>query len=519
MAVVDLPSLESKTDPLPREMPSSPPPVHSRLAIWSFVVALTGMLVVQNAFPIHQAVTYGRLFYANADDEPSYLQYDFAKATRGLSRSSAYLVVALHDVGIPAGVQNVLFDVVCTVGIAVFVRRAFLAAGFHAGAAGRNAILLLILPLLLGGADTLVQKLYWWNLNSHAIEWFAVPQGPYSPLVRTPEPQFSLLLVSIAAAIAVRRRAFWPLYAVLPLLYTFVTVPVLFVTLTLHGRQLLRRRMLPLWLAPLTSFVVIGGLLGVYHVLFVSASMKEFLVATRLPLLSFTGLLGCMIAVLGHRHCPRERRPLLWAVAVAPLVAVNEQVISGWLAAPHCHEQYMGVACCSLAAVLALNRRWVTILVMLVAAAQFVDHGRREFATQRWVVERLDWTDELFTALRDDSPQVAINDVNLAMNANMLYPHQSSTAFGFERSFAAVAGEEQVRAYVSARGQILRDPQLAPQFRGLFAALDTAYAFQGRNIAPLHLFRRPLASPVFDVTTVPSDLPATKLRIFTLRGN
>lgn len=504
------PESTSVANPTPRRR-------EGRFATGLFVTALLGVLLVQNAYPVYQVFTYGRLFYANADDEPSYLQYDFALASRALSRSSAYLVVALHDVGIPAGVQNLLFDVVCTIGIAVFARRAFLAAGFEEGSASRNAFLLLIVPLLLGGANPLVQKLYWWNLDSHAIRWIAVPQGPYSPLVRTPEPQFSLLLVTIATSVALRRRAFWPLYAVLPLLYTFVTVPVLFVALTLHLRATLNRKRWPTWVAPLVAFTVIGVLLGVYHALFVSATMKEFLVATRLPIVSFTGLLGCTIAALGHWHCPAERRPLLWAVAAAPLAAVNEQLFSGWLAAPHCHEQYMGVACCSLAAVLALNGRWLTILVMIVATVQFAVHARREFMTQRWVAERLDWNEELLMALREDSSHTAINDVNLAMNANMLFARQPSTAFGFERSFAAVATDAQVRDYLAAREQVLRDPQLAPQFRDLFNALDTAYAFQGRNIAPLHLYRRPLASPVFDVKTVPDDLPATTLRVFTLR--
>jgi hypothetical protein len=489
----------------------------TRLSALLFGVGLTAILLSQNAYPLVQWATYGKLFYANADDEPAYLQYDFAKASRAVSRSSEYLVIACHELGLSAGVQNLLFDVVCTLGIAFFVRRTFLAFGFDAVTASRNALLLLVLPLMFGGANPLIQKLYWWNLDSKLITWLSVPQGPYTPLARSPEPQFSLLLLSSASWFAVRRRAYWPIYVCAPFLYAFVVIPVLFTTLTLHGRDFAQRcGWNPRW-APVFAFLFVGGFLGLYHALLVPAATLDFLIPTHSPMLSFSGVLALAIAAVGNRVCRPELRPLLWTVAFAPFVALNQQVISGWLAVPHNHEQYLGVLCTSLACLLVLRGRIANVAAIVVAAALFAHHSYHAVTIGNWVTSRLDWNEELFTALREHSADVAINDINLAMNASMIYPRQPSTAFGFERSYAVVATEANLRRYVAARDEILRDTMLAPQFRELLTLLDEAYSLQGRNFAALHVHRRPPVAPRYDLRDYAGGDSPPKLYVFPLR--
>lgn len=482
-----------------------------------FLGALIAWLLVQSAYPLYQWFTYGHLFYTNADDESSYLQYDFARASRAISRSSEYLVVWLHELGVASGVQNLLFDTVCTIGIALFTRAAFLYAGFNQHLAGRNALLLLICPLLLGGANSAIQNLYWWNLSSQNISWLAVPQAPYTPFVRTPEPQFSLLLLSIATYAALRWRRYWPMYAITPLLYAFVAIPVLYATLTFQGMQILRRKAWSPWLAAPASFILIGAFLGAYHALMVPAIQKEFLVSTHSPVLSFSAVIGSLIALLGFRACPRDRRALLCVAATAPLVALNQQIISGWVGTPHSHEQYMGVICSSLVCILGLNRRSISAAVMIVVVGMAAYSQWKTFEINRWVTERLDWTEELFAALRDDSARVAINDVNLAMNANMIFPRQPSTAFGYERSFATPMSARHVREYLAAREYIRRDPRVEVLYHDLLQILDKAYAFQGRDAAFVHLYLRPPPTPLYDLNVVPTDLPPTTLRIFSLR--
>src|SRR5262249_38069566 len=131
----------------------------------------------------------------------------------------------------------------CVAGFLVVTRGILRAAEFDTREANTGSLLLLVLPFLANGANPLVNRVFDWTLATGALRWIAVPEATFSPLVRSPEPQFSILILTVLVFIAVRHRTWVPFLA-LPLLYPFVAGPAIFAVLSvflhqkwMHGRS------------------------------------------------------------------------------------------------------------------------------------------------------------------------------------------------------------------------------------------------------------------------------------------
>ncbi len=456
-----------------------------------FLIAVLTLTLVQNAYPIYQAIsTGGYLYYINAWDETSYLQYDFSKAGQSLTRISQFVVTAGHEFGLSGGWINFLFDIVLFPVVLIAARGCFLQLDITKQRATECAIIVGFLPLAFGGFNPIVSRLFTWNLTSGMIYWFTVPEAFFLPFVRSPEPQFSLAVLSCCAWLSLRRRSFLFVYLCLPFLYPFVAVPTAFIVVSLHIHHRFRAHRWSNWAAPMAAFGLITCGMWIHLHTLIPHEARMFLAETRLPLLSFTFLLGAIVAWWGHRRCPREYRFLVWILAIAPLFAANHQIVTGLLGVPNAYEQYVGVICVALIAIFVVRSAWLTKVLVCVSLLLAFGAGLRTVRANLQYAAQFQMGEELLESLRVDSGKVAINNIVLAQMSNMLFPRQPPTLLGYEKSYAALCSEDILREYRCARQTLLDNPETAPHFQEVIDVLDTAYRYQGADFVLVHVGRR-----------------------------
>lgn len=456
--------------------------------LWVILVLL---LLLQNAYPIYQFSTGdGYLFYTNAFDEETWLQYDFSRASQSPTRVAQYVVTLLHEIGFSGGWINLIFDVLSVSAFLLFSSRSFELAGFDRKTANQHAFLLTFLPLLFGGLNPFVRQIFDWNLSYGTIYWFTVPEASFLPLVRSPEPQFSLMLLSLFTYLSLKKKTFFLMYCCLPFLYPFVAVPAAFVVISLHLKHAHSWTGRSVLLPPILACGLVGfGLLAFFKLL-VSERTRESLTSTHEPLISFSALVALAIYFAGYKQCESRFRFLLWMIGLAPMVAANQQVITGWLAQPNNFEQNFGIVCVALAVTLTVHRRAIRqalvvgalALVMLSSFVSFQanDAGNRKIALNA----------ELREKLQTDSRHVAINDSKVASVVSLMYSKQPMTAFGYQRTFSVVCDDEAVREYLCAKRTTLANAEVADDFRKMFRSLDEGYVYSWSDFILLHVGRK-----------------------------
>jgi hypothetical protein len=450
----------------------------------------------------------GRLYYTNAFDEAYYLQYDFSEKNQRLSRPGQYLVTLAHEAGLSGGWINLVFDSLFVAAFVFLVRALFKAAGHDGANANLASILMTLCPLLFLGSNPVVSKLFYKSLSSGFVSWFAVPEAPFLPIVRSPEPQASILVACLGLFFAVKHKRLVYAFLCLPLLYSFIALPLAFILLTLHLRKQ------STWFKERPAFCLAAAFLSVsvmeaaYLNFLVPEGVKVLLVPSRAPCVSFTFLLGLAGFLVVRRGIPAEGRFVLLTVLFAPLAAENGQVITGWYVDAHNTEQCFGVYAAAFVLVWAVleftwlkRAAWAIIassfLLLLCASAVFFkinDDNQR----------RLPLEAELLGRLQADSPHVAINDMALASLASMVFPKQPMTLFSFGHTSPPVTKED-LEQYLCAKQQILGDTVRKPQFEKVLGELDRWYRYENADFVLISGGRRKSYPVEHDMGAVPTD--------------
>jgi hypothetical protein len=475
----------------------------------AWAAGILALLAATVAMPLYQLVKGGGyLYYENGFDEVTYLQYDFSRLVQGPTRPGQYLVSLAHELGLSGGYINFLADGLVLLGFPLIVRALLRRVGFSAGSASLGALLMLVLPQLVTPSNPLVQWLSQWNVSSGMIYWFTMPIAAAPPLARTPEPQFSLMLLGLALLVALKWRRFWPVYAVLPFMYPFVAIPTAFIALACH----LKAR----WGAarfgtagPLSlAFAAIGAACWGYHTFLVSPSIQLLVLASHLPLLSFTASVGLALwAALRHWIAP-EHRFFALALALAPLVGTNQQLLSGRLPQPYNFEYYVGSLAVALVAVLATReRRTWQIALLIVGSLLFFRTSYASYRLYQSYPIRLPLTDALRLALKEDASRVVTNDLTNADLLNLVHPKQAATALAYARTYPAVSAHG-IDHYRCIKRQIRAD--YGPAFNRQLATLDHAYAYGSQDFLFGTLNRKTTFHKLHDVSPEACKHPDTR---------
>jgi len=467
-------------------------------------------------FPTIQAIaTGGYIFYCNGLDESSYLQYDYAKLVlhlAGLARGAQLLVVFLHDIGLSGGWINFVADLTIPCLTLWLIRSIFVRVGFQTRDAWLASFITVIFPLLLLTIDPLAEALSAFNKSTYLNYWLSVPDTSELPIFRTPEPQLSYLLLALAAYLAVRFENSLILYPVLPLLYPFVGVPVAFVLIALDLKRYCGHVLRIECLIPLVSFLIVSVGLAGYYYLFVDEYIKGYMVATRLPLISSTSI-ACLFLniVLSVLH-KKKTSFLKWTLALTPLFAVNQQIVSGWLIQSNNFEQYSGTICAALILALSVpdlldggKRACLVIGFVLLVAV-----GAQDYQNNTAVLSGINLNAEVIDQLRKEPAHVAVNDLKASSWLNLVLPKQAALLFTFTKTFKTFANET-FENYLCAKSHIQSKPELGAKFKDVFMAMDQAYRYGHKDFALYSNSRKNLGAPERDVNGIPTNCPDSNL--------
>ena len=491
---------------------------------WSKGVFFAAILVLPNLFPLVQLfLTKGYLFYQNAFDEYSYLSYEAASSEMGFLKFSNYLVKWPHEWNLSSGHINFIFDLVCPGLIAFFIFKIILLLEFDRKKSLLAAVLIVMIPVVVGGSNPVYSKIFYSLLESGGTHWWVLPEAFFPPFYRTPEPQFSYLLLVVAIYHAVKRKTFIPLYCVVPFLYGFVRVPCLFVIFSCHLSAInektgfIRTRYAN-WLIGLISYLLVSIMVGLYYEFALKGTLTaEFLPATRLPILSGTFVV-CLLIWWFLPRSSKERNPGFYAfVVAAPLVAVNTQMISGFIAQPINFEQGFGVVCISfLATVFILSlkferQKWLLpvmgVFGILLSAVYSIQVFR--INSNPTLLEQP--SQKLIAALREDSYNVVFEDSALASTMSMVLPRQTYTALAISQSYGFAASNYFDR-YLCVKEKIKREA--FGKYKNSLASLDKGYTHLHSDFVFIHLNRRKDFRVFFDVNKKPENCSPKKLYFY-----
>lgn len=158
--------------------------------------------------------------YVNAWDEETYLSYQGALAAMKVPGYwfSSVIVYALQNFGLSGGEVNLLFDCVLTPLMFLVLTWSFNCLGCRVSAVFFS-IVLLFSPILFNFGNPLIGSFF---LREYGIFGFGFE--PYQSILRTPEPQLSCFLISIAVAFYLNTKRLISLVVVLPFLYFYVAI-------------------------------------------------------------------------------------------------------------------------------------------------------------------------------------------------------------------------------------------------------------------------------------------------------
>lgn len=451
------------------------------------VLALAAALSI-TAFPLTQLFgSPGHIFYRNGLDEGHYLVYEVSKvASAQLVRPSQKLVSAFHEAGFSGGEINFIFDLAVNLILILLLRGILRRIALFSNAPGLYTFLFLFLPLFFNTFNPLVEDLRNFNLESKSIFWFTMPDDNHYVFARTPEPQFSYLLLAAAAYAALRVKKIWPIFLVLPAIYNFVLIPVGFAALTIA----LLRWVNNIWLSAAGSYLLLSILLFIGYSLYLDPEVAGLLVETHLPLISFTGCLAAIFHLLLGKKLPQRERVLSFALTMAIWQTANTQVICGILAAPSNYEQYFGVLVLSFQVCLAVSLFLKERLPVVVAAASavFVIAMIKDFYYNYDLIKRLPPSPKLLSDLRHDAGEVAINNLELGLSYNLVFPKQSDTLFSYGRIYFWNA-ERNLKSYLCAREVIKNSPEHV-HFEKTITILNQGYQKRSEDNPINHLYRK-----------------------------
>ncbi len=491
---------------------------------WFKSIFFLAIIILPNLFPLYQILlTKGYLFYQNAFDEYSYLSYEAASFEMKFLRFSRYLVKWFHELGLSPGYINFIFDLVCPVAIGYFIVKIFVLLGFNKNRSLLAAILIMMIPVLVGGSNPVYSKIFYSTLSSGWVYWLVMPEAYYPPFYRTPEPQLSYLLMVLAIYLSIKRKTFIPLYFIVPFLYGFLRVPYLFIVLSCHLAEINRKynfvpKKYANWLIGFVSYALVSMMIGLYYEFALKEVLKaDFFPTTRLPIISGTFAICLLIWKFLPRYSNWERSGFYAFVVVAPLVAVNTQIISGFISQPINFEQSFGVICISLLATVSIlslrEQKWVVPALSVFGVLLSVVFSIKIFHINSNPVLMEKPPQKLIRALREDAFKVVFEDSNLGSTMSMILPKQSYTALAASQSYGFSASKY-FDKYLCFKEKIKQSPEKFEKYKSALVVLDNGYTHLHSDFVFIHLNRRDNFHVFFDVHRKPENCDSSKLYFY-----
>jgi hypothetical protein len=164
--------------------------------------------------------------YVNAWNEETYLSYQGAMSGRNLPGYYAlHLSVLAHRMGMSGLLQNFIADVFVPTAVFWFVMATFARLSRPRSLSVAYAAIIMFGSVLFNYANPFIARAFGPERKTgHLLPGLE----SYASILKTPNPEFSYLLIAAAFYFFVRTRRMWILLLPIPLLYWFVAAPYLF---------------------------------------------------------------------------------------------------------------------------------------------------------------------------------------------------------------------------------------------------------------------------------------------------
>ncbi len=153
---------------------------------------------------------------------------------------------------------------------------------------------------------------------------------------------------------------------------------------------------------------------------------------------------------------------------------------------------------------------------LIIVFLFIVDLGRVIFKSNLVVNNKIQWTPELANELKSDSAHVAVNDVELSSRLSMAYSKQPITFFAYSQIFPKMAPAH-FKEYLCLKQEIMGKPDIAIQFKDVFAQLDNAYRYTGNDFILIHVGRKSQFDVKYDPNLKPENCPPVLTKYFLVR--
>ena len=445
------------------------------------------------------------MYYGNGYDECVYLQYWFSILTSKVAwRPGQALVTWLHEYGISGGRINLLFDLLLPSTLFLLLVKVLKDSRFLLHRPETGALIVLLFPIFISPLNPILLEMRNIWMDTGAYTWITIPESSQLAWLRSPEPQVSYVVLLMAIIFSVRLRSVVPVLCSIPLLYSFLGLPCLYVCVSWCLRRFG-------WMRLILSALICSACVLAYTRFGVARETLNYTVHSHLPLLSWCGLLNLILFKKMRGHFSGDH--LLWIEAFvwAPWFAANQQIVSGILIVPSNTEQYVGLLVTSfLVSVLVMGREKppceqsnaTKITVGLLFA--YVACTAQIYADNKKWNGILELSPKLLTDLSERSPEVAINDVYLGTTLSLLYPKQPALKFSFPKVYYGEASRS-ITEYRCAKGVLSKDPLIKEKFQRLFTHLDGAYQYETEDNPITNLGRAAYGERFHDTSAIADD--------------
>ncbi len=327
--------------------------------------------------------------FTNGWDEEYYLSW---QGVEGIKNSISYLSLHLswlmHRLGVSGAVQNLFLDTLLPPATAFLAWLSIRKYGTPGAVAAGYAVLICFGSVLFNANNPFISSLLGETRTSTIV--FMMGWEVYPSILRTPNPEISFFLISLAIYGYVRFERWWLLLLPFPLLYYYSAVSYAFVLLTsfiyvqLRSRSAFGVRTAALG-AAFSTFVAMGiGVIGLSFVMglyqpqnplrsdpfvFSETRWPQFPVGTLILTAVFTAGIRAKLLELESEWIV----PLL-VLAAASVGAVNLHLFTGFMVAQKNYYDYGLSVIFSIALVIAIQSiRWeVARNLVLVAVLIWV---------------------------------------------------------------------------------------------------------------------------------------------------
>jgi len=475
-----------------------------------------GFFILISIYPIYQIINYGEFyFYQNAYDEYSYLAYNFAEHASEQGRFSSTIIVLLHNMGISGAIINLVFDLISLIFTYVFLslilKKIF--KNIDKNRIYFATLLIVFSPLLFNSANPVIAKLNSIFFSHDWIIYFITfAESIYLPIQRTPEPQFSILLLLAIVYLSIVLKRYWIPLLSIPFIYPFVAIPVLMmIGMYAVKKHFLKKRKFwqQLLISSVLIYIIVSVLLFFYFQFFMAD--KSMLAETHLPIIGLSIIWSVTIIIICQYIFPKTNLSndewfFIISLMISSILVLNTQIISGYITQPNHFEQIISLYIPALIFsiyYLRSKQDLNNILFVIIISALFLGilgHLRYVYKTNDVTVKQFDRllkNTELKTILQTPT-NITTGNYLLDSMITGFYNPKASMIMNYSNSYYGYFTKKYYCDYIALKQKIRIEHGNVADIENSFSVLDNAYKYLNLDHVLLHMNRRSSKEFVFE---------------------